>query len=329
MFWDRKKVLVTGAGGFIGSHLCEALLGTGADVTAMIRYSSRSDWGNLEFLTQQHKATLHVVAGNVEDGDFVTRQIRGKDVVFHLAALIAIPYSYVAPLSYFRTNVAGTLNVLEAARDVGVERVIHTSTSETYGTALYTPIDEKHPLQAQSPYAASKIAGDKVAESYYLSFGIPVSVIRPFNTYGPRQSARAIIPTIVSQALTQKEIQLGALNPVRDLLFVRDSVQGFLKIAEHPQTAGEVVNIGRGEGVTIGDLAATILEVMHCNKSVVPDLSRFRPPKSEVLTLICDNAKARNLLEWTPRYTLREGLSETIEFIANNQHLYKPGQYNL
>jgi NAD dependent epimerase/dehydratase len=301
----------------------------GAEVTAMIRYSSRSDWGNLEFLPRRYEANLHVVAGNVEDDDFVARQIKGKDVVFHLAALVAIPYSYVAPRSYFRTNVAGTLNVMEAARAVGVERVIHTSTSETYGTALYVPIDEKHPLQAQSPYAASKIAGDKVAESYYLSFGVPASVIRPFNTYGPRQSARAIIPTIVSQALTQQEIQLGALNPVRDLLFVRDTVQGFLKIAERPRATGEVVNIGHGEGITIGDLAATILELMHCQKSVVPDPGRLRPPKSEVLTLVCDNAKARSLLGWTPRYTLREGLAETIEFIANNQHLYKPGQYNL
>src|SRR5437867_3255020 len=219
MSWRSKRVLVTGAGGFIGSHLCEALLATGAEVTAMLRYSSRCDWGNLEFLPPEDKSRLKVVAGNIEDSDFVAQQVKGKEVIFHLAALIAIPYSYLAPRSYVRTNVEGTLNVLEAARNYGVEKVVHTSTSETYGTALYVPIDEKHPLQGQSPYSASKIGADKIAESYHRSYELPVATIRPFNTFGPRQSARAIIPTIISQALSQSEIKLGSLDPVRDLSY--------------------------------------------------------------------------------------------------------------
>ena len=229
MNWTGKKILVTGAGGFIGSHLCETLIEVGANVTALIHYNSRNDWGNLEFLSSQHKAALRVVAGNIEDSNFVIRQVKGQTVVFHLAALIAIPYSYIAPLSYVRTNVEGTLAVLEAARMHDVEQIVHTSTSETYGTALYTPIDEKHPLQGQSPYSASKIGADKIAESFYRSFNLPVVTVRPFNTYGPRQSARAVIPTIISQALTQSEIRLGALDPVRDLNYVKDTVQGFIK----------------------------------------------------------------------------------------------------
>src|SRR5438876_687805 len=216
MNWHGKKILVTGAGGFIGSHLCDALLDQGAEVTAFIRYTSRSDWGNLEFLSPEKKASLRVESGNVEDSDFVGRHIRGKELVFHLAALIGIPYSYHAPRSYVRSNIEGTVNVLESCRAAGVERIVHTSTSETYGTAQYTPINEGHPLQGQSPYSATKIAADKIAESYYLSFDLPVATIRPFNTYGPRQSARAVIPTIISQALTSQAIFLGALEPVRD-----------------------------------------------------------------------------------------------------------------
>lgn len=329
MSWDNKKVLVTGAGGFIGSHLCEALLDKGASVTAMIRYTSRSDWGNLELLSPEQKTTLEVVAGNIEDSNFVASQVKGKDVVFHLAALIAIPYSYMAPLSYARTNVEGTLNVMESARIFGVSKVIHTSTSETYGTAIYTPIDEKHPLQGQSPYSASKIGGDKIAESYHLSFDLPVATIRPFNTYGPRQSARAVIPTIVTQALTQKKIRLGALEPVRDLTYVKDTAEAFIEIAESEKTIGETINIGFGEGVTIGDLAKKILSLMRSDKPVVSDSSRLRPPKSEVYELICDSTKAFELIGWKPRYSLADGLMETIEFIKENLSLFKTDQYTL
>ena len=329
MNWIAKKVLVTGAGGFIGSHLCEALVERGADVTAMIRYTSRSDWGNLEFLSPEKKATLRFVAGNIEDSDFVSRQIKGKEVVFHLAALIAIPYSYVAPLSYVRTNVEGTLNILESARNFGVNRVIHTSTSETYGTAIYAPIDENHPLQGQSPYSASKIGADKIAESYYLSFDLPVTTIRPFNAYGPRQSARAVIPTIITQALTQPEIRLGSLDPVRDLTYVKDTAQGFIKMAESDGVIGQTVNVGFGEGITIGELARTILSLMDCHKPIVQDSRRFRPTKSEVYKLICDNSKAMQKIGWKPRYTLTAGLRETIKFVTENPALYKPAMYVL
>ncbi len=329
MSWNAKKVLVTGAGGFIGSHLCERLVAAGAEVHALIRYTSRSDWGNLELLPEERKRELRVLAGNVEDGDFVGRHVEGKDIVFHLAALIAIPYSYHAPRSYVRTNVEGTLNVLEAARVHGVERVVHTSTSEVYGTAQYTPIDEKHPLQGQSPYSASKIGADKIAESYHRSFDLPVATIRPFNTYGPRQSARAVIPTIVTQALTSPEVRLGALDPVRDLTFVRDTVEGFLAVASSPGAIGETINIGSGEGIPIGDLARIILDLLGVEKPIVLDSERVRPAKSEVLKLVCDNGKARSLLGWQPKYTLRDGLSEVIEFVSRHLALYKPSRYAL
>lgn len=329
MFWAGKTVLVTGAGGFIGSHLCEALVDRGARVTAMIRYTSGSHWGNLEFLSEEKKARLEVVSGNIEDGDFVARIARDKEYIFHLAALIAIPYSYVAPRSYIRTNVEGTLNVLEAARRFGTRRVIHTSTSETYGTALYTPIDERHPLQGQSPYSASKIGADKLVESYYLSFGLPVSTLRPFNTYGPRQSARAVIPTIIAQALTQDEVRLGALDPVRDLNFVADTVEGFLAIAESDEAVGQTINVGAGKGITIGALAGVILSLLGQSKAVVPDEKRLRPSASEVYTLICDNTQAGKVLSWKPRHTLEEGLRQTIDFVAKNLALYKPSSYAL
>jgi len=324
-----KKVLVTGAGGFVGSHLCEELVNAGAKVTAMIRYTSASGWGNLEFLPDDAKAELDVVAGNVEDGDFVSRHVEGQDIVFHLAALIGIPYSYVAPRSYVRTNVEGTLNVLEAARLHGVEKVAHTSTSETYGTALYTPIDEKHPLQGQSPYSASKIGADKIAESYHLSFGLPVATLRPFNTFGPRQSARAVIPTIISQALTGDEIRLGSIDPVRDLTFVEDTVDAFIKIAQSSDSAGQTVNAGFGKGITIGDLAAKILKIMGVDKPIVADAKRMRPDNSEVFTLVCDNSKAGGLMGWRPRHSLDEGLVKAIEFVGANLALYRPDSYTL
>lgn len=329
--WTGIKVLVTGAGGFIGSHLCEELVEAGAEVTGMIRYSSRSgnDWGNLEFLDEEKRSEIRVVAGNIEDPFYVESQVRGKEVVFHLAALIAIPYSYVAPLSYVRTNIDGTVNVLEAARKSGHTRVVHTSTSETYGSALYTPIDEKHPLQGQSPYSASKIGADKMAESYSRSFETPVTTVRPFNTFGPRQSARAVIPTIISQALEEPKIRLGSQSPIRDLTYVRDTVEGFLRIGASESAIGETINIGQGKGISIGDLAAKILGIMGCDKPVVTDETRIRPADSEVLQLLCDNTRARELVGWSPRHSLEDGLRQTIEFISGNRDLFRAAQYTV
>lgn len=329
MDWKSKKVLVTGAGGFIGSHLTEALLKAGAQVTALVHYNARNSWGNLELLPKEALAGLQVISGNIEDSGFINRLVRGQQIVFHLAALIAIPYSYHAPLSYVRTNVEGTLNILDAAREFGVERVIHTSTSETYGTAIYAPIDEKHPLQGQSPYSASKIGADKIAESYYLSFNTPVVTLRPFNTFGPRQSARAVIPTIISQMLARDTVKLGSLGPVRDLNFVLDTVQGYLLAAEAPGAPGEVINLGSGLGVTIGELVEIIQKIMGMQKPVVLDDQRIRPAKSEVFRLISDASKARQILGWQPAFTLEEGLRQTVEFIASHLDLYKPDQYNL
>lgn len=328
--WSGKKVFVTGAGGFIGSHLTEALVDLGCEVTAMIRYTSRSDWGNLEFLPDDKQSALRIIAGTVEDAHFVSRHIKGKDVVFHLAALIGIPYSYIAPQSYVRTNVEGTINVLEAARDHGVAHLIHTSTSETYGTARYVPIDESHPLQPQSPYSASKIGADMIADSFYRTFATPVTIVRPFNTYGPRQSARAVIPTIISQALgPTSKIRLGSLNPVRDLTFVKDTVQGFIKSAETSEAVGRIVNLGAGKGISMGDLAKLILTLTNVDKPIVRDESRERPPESEVFELIADNTQAKTLLGWAPQYTLEKGLAETIEFVGRNLDLFKVGKYTV
>jgi NAD dependent epimerase/dehydratase len=327
MNWTGKKVLVTGAAGFIGSHLCEELVGAGAAVTALIHYSSRSDWGALELLPRDTKSALHVVAGTIEDSHFLTRVTAGHEIVFHLAALIAIPHSYVAPLSYVRTNVEGTLNVMEAARAAGAERVVHTSTSEAYGTAMYSPIDEQHPLHGQSPYSASKIGADKIAESYWRSFDVPVATLRPFNAYGPRQSARAIIPTIISQALTQKAIRLGSLTPVRDLSYVKDTVRAFMKTAESEKAIGRTINAGAGKGITIGELARLVLSVMEIDMPIIHDSARVRPERSEVFHLICDNRLAADLIDWRPSYSLREGLRETIRFVEANLELFKPEQY--
>lgn len=325
-----NKVLVTGAGGFIGSHLVEELVRQGYSVKALTRYNSRNDWGNIELLPDEIKNEIEVVNGNVED-PFLCQHI-SKDVnkIFHLAALIAIPYSYIAPESYVNTNIKGTLNILEAARLNNIEKVVHTSTSETYGTAIYTPIDEKHPMQGQSPYSASKIGADKIAESYYLSFNLPVATIRPFNNYGPRQSARAVIPTIISQALTtkNKQIKLGALDPVRDLLFVKDTAKAFIKIAESEKTNGEVINAGFGKGITIGDLANKILEQIDPEIKIVLDEQRVRPQKSEVMKLICENKKAREMVDWEPEFSLEEGLLETIQFVKEHINIYKPELYN-
>jgi NAD dependent epimerase/dehydratase len=329
MNWHGQKVLVTGAGGFIGSHLCETLVREGAEVTAFIHYNSRGGWGNLEFLPDEVKRSIKVIPGFIEDPDCVDRAVSGQGTLFHLAALIGIPYSYQAARSYVRTNVEGTLNILEAARRHGVERVVHTSTSETYGTALYVPIDEKHPLQAQSPYAATKIAGDKLAESYYCSFGLPVATVRPFNTYGPRQSARAVIPTIIIQALESEVVHLGSLDPERDLLYVGDTVEGFLRVAQSPACAGEVVNLGTGEAITIGDLARKILSLMEVGKEIVTGTERVRPERSEVQRLLCNNTKALELAGWAPKHSLEEGLWRTIEWISAHLSLYRADFYSV
>jgi NAD dependent epimerase/dehydratase len=326
---NGRKFLVTGAGGFIGSHLVEALVKRGADVTAMIRYSSSAALGNLEFVEPEVRGNFRVVAGNIDDGDFVMHAMQGMDVVCHLAALIAIPYSYVAPRSYVRTNVEGTLNVVEAARRLSVERVVHTSTSEVYGTALTVPISENHPLQGQSPYSASKIGADKIAESYYRSFDTGVVTLRPFNTFGPRQSARAFLPTIISQALTRDTIKLGSLTPERDMTYVSDTVDGFIAAATTPGIAGDTINLGTGQTFTIGHFAERVLKLMGVDKSIEQDSSRLRPEKSEVLKLVSDNSLAAEVLKWSPQIDLDEGLRRTIEFVRENIDLYKPNNYTI
>ncbi|MFC3124173.1 GDP-mannose 4,6-dehydratase [Pseudoroseomonas globiformis] len=324
-----KKVLVTGAAGFIGSHLVEVLLQRGANVTAMVRYNSASSIGNLDFLPSELRGNLTVLAGNLEDSDFVLRAMEDQTIVFHLAALIAIPYSYVAPRSYVRTNVEGTLNVLEAARRLKTQRVVHTSTSEVYGTALRTPIDEDHPLQGQSPYSASKIGADKIAESYYRSFDLPVVTLRPFNTFGPRQSARAFIPTIISQALEREAVHLGSLTPRRDMTFVTDTVEGFILAGTTENVEGETINLGTGETHSIGDFAHRILRLMGVDKPIVHDAMRDRPSKSEVLNLVSDNAKADRLMKWRPTTSLDDGLRRTIEFVSAHRELYAPATYTV
>lgn len=329
MNWNQKKALVTGAGGFIGSHLVEHLVELGAKVRALVHYNSRNDWGLLELLPDAVKGQMEVVAGDITDPFGVARALDGCEVVFHLAALIAIPYSYLAPSQYVAVNCSGTLNLLEAARQQGVERFVHTSTSETYGTARYTPIDEQHPLKGQSPYAASKIGADKLAESYHLCFGVPVATIRPFNTYGPRQSARAVIPTIISQALSGEVIRLGSLSPVRDLNYVSDTVEGFIKVAESPRAIGEVINVGSGKAVSIGELAQKIVAMVGGEKQIVTEDARVRPEASEVMELLCDHSKAKTLLGWQPQMSLEAGLKRVLEYIQKNLSSYKPGIYNV
>jgi len=329
-FWKEKRVLVTGAGGFIGSHVTEALVQAGATVRAMVHYNSRSDWGQIEWLDADVRGSIEVVSGDIRDPFFCRRAVEDESVVLHLAALIAIPYSYIAPADYVQTNVLGTLNILQACRDAGVERIVHTSTSETYGTARYVPIDEAHPLQGQSPYAATKIGADKIAESFYLSFETPVATIRPFNTYGPRQSARAVIPTIISQlAAGRRRVRLGALEPVRDLTYVKDTAAAFLAVAESPRTAGEVVNVGSGEGISIGDLARLIVEVMGVDAEIASDRQRVRPEKSEVMRLVCNAQKMLKLTSWRPRTSLKEGLAATAEYVRAHLDRYKPDMYNV
>jgi NAD dependent epimerase/dehydratase len=322
------RVLVTGAGGFIGSHLVEALVGAGAHVRALVRYTSRGSWGHLEQVAPQVRDSVEVVLGDVRDAQFMRNQLRGCDVVFHLAALIGIPYSYEASESYVDTNIRGALNVLQAAREAKRPRVVITSTSEVYGTACYTPMDEKHPLQAQSPYSASKISADKLAESYHLSFGLPVVTVRPFNTYGPRQSARAVIPTIVSQVLAGGDtLRLGSLDPVRDLTYVGDTVRGFLRAGVAEKAVGQVINLGTGQGISIGELAQMIMQIAGHKLPIVADADRVRPPASEVRLLIAKTERAHSLLGWEPEVPLAEGLKRVIEYISANMVAYRVGTY--
>lgn len=329
MDWGNKKVLVTGAGGFIGSHLTERLVKEGAKVRAFVHYNSRNDWGLLEFLPKEILQEIEIFSGDIQDPFAVRKAVKGCEIVFHLASLIAIPYSYIAPQSFVSTNVLGAVNVMEACLKEGVEKVIHTSTSETYGTAQYVPIDERHPLQGQSPYSASKIGADKIAESYYLSFNLPVAIIRPFNTYGPRQSARAVIPTIIIQLLTNNQVKLGDLTPTRDLNYIEDTVEGFLKIATVPEAIGEVINIGSGSEISIGDLAYKIMRIMGKEVPIVTEEIRKRPEKSEVRRLVADNSKAYKILGWKPKFPLEEGLKRTISWIEKHLDKYKPNIYNL
>jgi NAD dependent epimerase/dehydratase len=330
MTFKGARILVTGAGGFIGSHLAERLVRDGSRVRAMIHYNARGSWGNLDILPKDLQQEIEVIAGDVTDPCSVRTAVQGCEMVFHLAALIGIPYSYLAPQSYVATNVTGTLNVLNAAREFAVAKVVHTSTSEAYGTALYTPIDEKHPLQGQSPYSASKIGADKIAESFHLSFGVPVATIRPFNVFGPRQSARAVIPTVTAQVLSgAKRIRLGSLSPIRDFTYVQDTVSGFLAIAESDKAIGQVINIGSGTAVTIEEVAKLIIKLIGKDVSIEVDAERVRPQGSEVMELLCNNSKAKELVGWVPQVSLSDGLQEVIRYIQMNLGLYKPDIYNV
>jgi NAD dependent epimerase/dehydratase len=328
-FWKDKRVLVSGAGGFIASHLVEALVERGAGVRAFVRYNSRGDPGLLRLLPEQALERVEVVAGDLRDLAAMQAAVQGMEVVFHLGALIAIPYSYVHPAEVVETNVIGTLNVLLAGRNSGVGRIVHTSTSEVYGTALRVPIDEGHPLQGQSPYSASKIGADKIAESFYRSFDLPVVIVRPFNTYGPRQSARAVIPTIISQALSQEVIRLGNLEARRDLTYVADTVAGFLKAGEARGVEGETFNLGTGQEVSIGELAREILAQVGRPVRIEVDPARLRPEKSEVQRLLSDNRLASERLGWQPQVSLEEGLRRTIAWMREHLELYEPGRYQV
>jgi NAD dependent epimerase/dehydratase len=324
-----KRVLVTGAGGFIGSHLTDALVRDGARVRALVHYNGRGEPGQLSTLATDVQRSLEVVLGDVRDRTGVRRAIEGCEIVFHLAALIGIPYSYTAPQSYVETNVTGTLNVLEACRDCGIERLLQTSTSEVYGTAQYTPIDERHPLHAQSPYAATKIGSDQLAYSYFAAFGTPVVIVRPFNTFGPRQSMRAVIPTIITQALASDEIQLGSVTPVRDFLFVRDNARGFIAAAVAPgeRVLGEVINLGTGRGVTIGSVVELVGKILGKNLRVTTQGDRKRPEKSEVFQLLAAAGKAKELAGWQAATSLEDGLAETVRWIDANRQRFQAEKY--
>jgi NAD dependent epimerase/dehydratase len=328
-FWQDKRVLVTGAGGFIASHLVETLLQAGARLRAFVRYNSRADPGLLNMLPNRRSSHLEIFYGDLLSQESANEAMRDISHVFHLGALIAIPYSYHHPQEVVYTNIIGTLNILLAARDLGIQRLVHTSTSEVYGTALITPIDEGHPLQAQSPYSASKIGADKLAESFYCAYNLPVVTLRPFNTYGPRQSTRAIIPTIITQALTQDVVNLGNLHARRDLTYISDTVRGFLRVAEAQGVEGKTFNLGTGSEVTIAELAKIIIDQIGRPVNIKVDTSRLRPENSEVQRLIADNTFAKQRLAWSPRVSLEKGLAATIAWYKDHIHLYQPGKYQL
>ncbi|MBU1196090.1 MAG: GDP-mannose 4,6-dehydratase [Proteobacteria bacterium] len=322
------KIIITGATGFIGSHLAEMCVKEGFEVVAFDRYDPNSSWGWLENST--YKKDMEIVLGDIRDYDSISKAMHGCDVVFHLAALIGIPYSYVSPLAYIRTNIEGTYNILEAAKNIGTDQVLITSTSETYGSAQYIPIDENHPLVGQSPYSASKIAADQLAISYYRSFDLPVKIVRPFNTYGPRQSARAIIPTVIAQCLSgNKEIKLGNLSPTRDLTFVKDTCRGFLEIFKADQLFGEATNIGMNSEISMGGLVNLIAEIMKMEIVIKTETDRVRPQKSEVDRLYCDNSKILEHTAWSPEYNLRNGLTETIEWFKISNQIKNPENYHV
>lgn len=327
-----KKVLVTGADGFIGSHLTETLVRQGADVRAFVLYNSFNSWGWLDFCAQDVRSKFEVFAGDIRDPHGVRKAMEGCDLVFHLAALIAIPYSYHSPDTYVETNIKGTLNVVQAAHELNVGKVVHTSTSEVYGTARFVPITEEHPLHGQSPYSATKIGADQIAMSFYRAFNTPVAIIRPFNTYGPRQSARAVIPTVITQIAARKtKIKLGALHPTRDFNYVQDTVQGFLAVAQSDRTVGEVINCGSNYEISIADTISLIMEIMGVNIEIETENIRLRPEKSEVERLWCDNSKMERLTTFKPKTPLRQGLEKTVEWFTDPANLvrYKTDIYNV
>jgi dTDP-glucose 4,6-dehydratase len=322
------KILVTGAGGFIGSHLVEYLIEQGHQVRAFVRYNSRNYWGWLD--SSKKLSEIEIFSGDIRDYDSVFESVKGIDYIFHLAALIGIPYSYYSPLAYIKTNIEGTYNVLQAARKLNTQRVIHTSTSEVYGTAQTVPIDESHPINPQSPYSATKSSADYLAKSFYLSFDLPVTIIRPFNTFGPRQSARAVIPTIITQALQKKEeINLGNIDSSRDFTFVLDTVKGMYQNGLHQKTVGEILNLGTNHEITIANLVSLISSLTNTTIKIKVDNKRIRPEKSEVQRLVCDFSKAKKLTGWKPTYTLEDGLKKTIQWISINSNIYKEGIYNV
>ncbi len=328
-FWKGRPVLVTGAGGFIASHLVEELVSLGARVRAFIRYNSRSDPGLIALLPRTVQDELEVVPGDLRDFPAVFEAIQDVSTVFHLGAIISIPYSYRNPMEVIETNVNGTLNVLQAARIAGIDRVVHTSSSEVYGTAVQVPIDEHHPLQGQSPYSASKIGADKIVESFFRSYDLPVVTVRPFNTYGPRQSTRAVIPVIITQALSQNVVRLGNLEARRDLTYISDTVSGFLKAGETPGVEGQEMNLGTGQEVCVRDLANEIIELIGRPVEIHVDPARLRPARSEVQRLLSDNRLAKSLLDWKPEVSLREGLQRTIDWIAAHMDRYRPEEYRV
>jgi len=328
----NKKILVTGADGFIGSHLVEKLVDEGYQVKAFVYYNSFNSWGWLDTFPKEKLSKIEIFSGDIRDPNGVRTAAQGVDIIFHLAALIAIPYSYHSPDSYIDTNIKGTLNILQAAKDLKIAKVLVTSTSEVYGTALYVPIDEKHPKQGQSPYSATKISADFLSESFYRSFDLPVTIVRPFNTFGPRQSARAVIPTIITQLLAgKKEIKLGAIHPTRDLLFVKDTVNGFIEIAKSDNTSGQEINIATQSEISVGDLAQKIISLINPEAKIISDSERLRPDKSEVERLFGSNKKIQEITNWKQQYSFDQALKETIDWFKKEENLvrYKTDIYNV